>query len=142
MKSSVYDTILIAKANGNLAGRKAGNALDRRLKLFEAAVLGTSLTLVNAKLLNEYGSKILDFRNEAVRAFYVYAIDHGVNTGKSSLSRSDFERSRKARWPAHDQHLIAAAIGREKVSIYVTEVQHSACAAAVRKQFGITIVPS
>lgn len=144
MKGSVYDTMLVGKANGSLNGRRAGNALDKRLSLLEAAVAGASNTLVNSKLLGEYHVKVgsLAIRNDVVRSFLEYAIDSGIDSGRSTLAGADYDKAKKARWPSHDQHLLAAGIGHKKVSIYVTEVQHIACAGGILRQFGFRVVAS
>lgn len=142
MKSSVYDTILVAKANGSIAGRHRGNLLDRRLCLLENAIERMTNTLVNSKLLHEYRIKIMDvaIRNDTIHAFLQFVFDHGIDSHRSTLSSSDYDRARNARWPIHDQHLIAAAIGGANASIYVTEKRHVACSNSIRKSFKITIV--
>lgn len=141
MRSTVFDTRLVASANGDIRARRPGNILDCRLILLEQAVARVTTTLVNKKLLKEYNSKIPQsgIRNDSVRSFIEFVIDHGVDSGRSTLSHSDYVKAHEARWPTHDHHLIAAAIGHNHVTIFVTEQNHFVCTREIHRRFGITI---
>lgn len=118
--------------------------MDKRLALLELAVRGITETLINRKLLGEYERQIKNvaIRNETIRMFIEYVVDRGTDSGRSALSSRDWEKARAARWPAHDQHLLAAAIIRPRTTIYVTEGAHQRCTDSIQKQFGIRIVAS
>lgn len=136
----MYDTTVVAYANGDLVGRRAGNVLDRRLRRLEEFLSGARVALYNAKLLNEYGQHVARCRNDVIEAFLTRLADHGKKTKRSTLSRQDHGCSKGAGWPSHDQHLLAAALEGTGATILVTEDVLARCAAAVRKQFGITVV--
>jgi len=137
---TVYDTTVVAYANGDLRGRKKGNALDKRLFTLEEFVNGSRRALYNMKLLLEYEDKIKHHQNDIIELFLMALADRGLRVARSTLSRQDYSRAKKVRWPSHDQHLLAAALGGRDVTIFVTEQLLAACATGIRNNFSITII--
>lgn len=136
---TVYDAEVIAKANGDLAGRRRGNALDIRLSHVEAFIGGERRALYNQKLLGEYAKHVKSFRNDAIEAFLTKLADHGHKSPRSKLSRPDFVAATSLGWPSHDQHLLAAALAGERTTVLVIEDVLSGCAAGVKRRFRLTI---
>lgn len=139
---TVIDTKFVANANGPLSARKSGNILDRRLCVLERIVRDRLPAMVNKKLIGEYRAKVASqgFRNEAVMSFFTYVVDHGVDSGRSTLSSPDYSKLRDCRWPSHDQHVIAACGNARQVEIQVTEAAHEKCAAAIKREFSHYVI--
>ena len=140
MPDCVVDATVIAMANGDIAGRRQGNALDRRLTVIEDVARGLRRLRYNPKLHAEYNRIIRQYRNDAVELFFIALADRSVLVNRNSLSRQDHAlATRTCRWPSHDQHLLAAAIGGQNPTIFVTEGAHAKCAARILAHFGIHI---
>jgi hypothetical protein len=139
MTNVVYDTILIAQANGAIAGRRAGNVMDLRLAAIEKFLKGMRVAWYNSKLEKEYGEKIKQTRNDVIEAFIIRLADHGKRSKRSSLSRQEHARARDLGWPSHDQHLLAAAIDAGDAMISTSEVALRACSKALRREFSVSI---
>ena len=140
MANTVYDASFVAMSNGDLAGRRSGNALDRRLKTIEEFADGTRVAWYNNKLLSEYEQHVKIYRNDLVDTFFRLLADTGKKATRSTLSRTAYARLRRVRWPTHDQHLLAAATQAGESTILVTEETLGSCASAVRREFGVTVV--
>jgi hypothetical protein len=136
----VFDTSFIYLANGLLEGARAGNLLHRRLVAIRQVVDGRSRPRYNKRLLYEYHEKIREYRNDVVELFIALLdSDKAIYVGRSTLRSADRSRAAECRWPAHDDHLLAAAVGGTAVVIYVTENVHGTCGAMIKRKFGITI---
>jgi hypothetical protein len=138
--NTVYDTTVVAYANGDLRGRQNNNALDKRLRRLEEFVCGRRVAWYNTRLLNEYTEKVREHRNDVIVAFVTRLAEHGRRAARNNLSRQNYARATQARWPKHDQHLLAAAVdaGAGTV-IFVTEDYLSNCAAQVRERLGVVV---
>lgn len=137
---TVYDTTVVAYSNGQLSGRRPGNAMDRRLGYLEAFIAGNRRALYNSKLLQEYTRQVRERRNDVIENFLTLLADTGMLVPKSQLSKRDFGRAREVRWPSHDQHLLAAALGGTDATILVTEKALAQCAAGVKREFEATVL--
>jgi hypothetical protein len=94
----------------------------------------------NSALLLEYRQHITTHRNDVIEAFVAQLADRGLKGKKSRLSRQDYARSREAKWPSHDQHLLAAALESAGATIFVTEKVLVNCAGSVRRIFGVRVI--
>ena len=140
MGQCVVDTSFLAKANGALAGIRAGNLLHRRINAISRIVEGKDRLRYNSKLLQEYAPHIKDCRNDIVEQLVALLDDsETIKVRKNTLKRQDKARANKCRWPNHDQHVLAAAIGGEEVTIHVTENDLGACGPAIKREFGFRV---
>jgi len=143
MPDYVVDATAVGFANGDIAGRRPGNVLDRRLRLLESIVNGTHRLRYNNRLLAEYIQLIQLHRNDVIEAFFEVLDDstRAVLVRRNSLSRQQHARARsQCRWPDHDQHLLAAAIGGDDPTIALTEQRLNQCAAAILAHFDIEVL--
>jgi hypothetical protein len=139
MPECVFDASFIGKANGLLTGERIGNLLNRRLTAMRSVTTGQSSVRYNGKLLSEYIAIVKEHRNDVVEQFFEL-LDKGPNIRtKSTLSRTDKAKANECRWPTHDQHVLAAAIGGVEVTIHVTENTLGCCAPKVKRIFDIRI---
>ncbi|MFA6472446.1 MAG: hypothetical protein WCU00_10435 [Candidatus Latescibacterota bacterium] len=136
---TVYDTTVISLANGDLVGRKRGNALDKRLSALEQFLKGHRVAWYNNCLLNEYSAHILEYRNDITEIFFAMLVDRGRKAKKNTLTRHQHALLRSIRWPSHDQHLLAAALEGRSTTLFVTEVTLYNCAASVKRIFDIRV---
>jgi hypothetical protein len=140
MDDCVFDASFIAKANGHLAGEKQGNLLNRRLSAIRQVTSGKSRIRYNPKLLDEYCHLVKELRNDIVDQFVTLLEDENtVRLSGSTLCRQDKAKANKCRWPTHDQHVLAAAVGGKQVTIHVTENALGGCSVAVKKCFGFKV---
>ncbi len=140
MPDCVVDATVVAMANGDIAGRRAGNVLDRRLAVLEEVARGARRLRYNAKLLDEYRPFIAVFRNDVIEVFFRVLADRAVLVRRSTLTRQDHTTAtRTCRWPSHDQHLLAAALDGDDSTIFVTEARLAGCAAAILAHFAVHI---
>ena len=140
MNDAVFDTTVVAFANSDLSARKPGNSLDTRLRLLEGTVRRDFRIRYNAKLLKEYEQHVREHRNDVIELFFGALDSKGaILVKKNSLSRQEFNLARNQRWPSHDQHLIAAALGGTQTHIYVTERALVSCAAGIYRVFRIRV---
>jgi hypothetical protein len=141
MADCVLDATVVAMANGDIAARRAGNVLDRRLAVLEAVVGGVRRLRYNRKLLEEYRPFIRAFRNDVIEVFVRVLADRGVLVSRNTLRRQEHAAAtRRCRWPTHDQHLLAAAVGGDDPTIFVTEARLAVCAAAILAHFAVHVV--
>jgi len=140
MNDGVLDTTVVACANCDLRARTQGNSLNRRAALIERCVTGSLRVLYNKVLLQEYKNHIREHRNDLIESFFA-VLDSATAflVRRSTLSRQDYNRARACRWPSHDQHLLAAALGGVRASIYVTEQALSRCAESIRREFRVRV---
>src|SRR6266849_6473172 len=142
MPDCVVDATVVAFSNGNIAGRRPGNVLDRRLTILEQVVTGTRRLRYNPRLLHEYEQLIQQYRNDVIEALFSLLDDtrRSVLVRRNSLSRQDHARATGAcGWPSHDQHLLAAALDGADPAIVVTEQRLNQCAQAILQHFAIHI---
>jgi len=139
MTNTVFDTTVVAYANGDLAGRKRGNALDTRLCAIEAFLCGRRVAWYNTRLEDEYRQKMKVRRNDVIEAFFIRLADHGRRALRNGLTRQRYACAITAGWPSHDQHLLAAACEATDPTILVTEKALTRCAAKIRREFGIDV---
>jgi hypothetical protein len=139
MSNTVYDTTVVAYANGALVGRSPGNALDRRLRAIEDFVNGERVAWYNERLLAEYIAALVDYRNDVIELFVTRLSDYGRKANRSTLSRQNHSRAQDLRWPDHDQHLLAAAIEAPRPTILVTEDNLHRCSSEVKRVFRVRV---
>lgn len=142
MPDRVVDATVVAFSNGNIAGRRRGNILDRRLAVLEQIVNGTHRLRYNPKLLHEYQQLVREYRNDVIDTLFNLLDDtrHAVLVRRNSLSRQNYAKATgPCGWPSHDQHLLAAALDGVDPAIVVTEQRLNRCAQAVRAHLAIQI---
>jgi len=140
MDECVFDASFVRLANDSLFGEKLGNLLNRRLNAMRTVVDGDCRIRCNSKLLTEYSAQVRDHRNDVIEQFFsLLDSQETVWVKRSTLSRQDKNKANKCRWPTHDQHVLAAAIGGNAVVIHVTEDALGLCATSVRRIFGFHI---
>jgi hypothetical protein len=140
MPECVFDTSFIRLANDSLFGEKKGNLLNRRLVPLRQVVAGQSRLRYNRKLLNEYTQQVSVRHNDIVEQLFVLLDSpQAILVKKNALSRQDKSKANGCRWPTHDQHVLAAAIGGTDVVIHVTEGALGACSRDVKRVFGFHI---
>jgi hypothetical protein len=139
MADSVIDTSVVSMANGQIAGRRRGNVLDRRLSAIEDVAYGRRRLRYNPKLLVEYQRIVRAYRNDVIELFFIALTERAVFVRRNTLSRQDNAKARKCKWPGHDQHLLAAAVGGIQPTIFVTESHLHACAASVLACFAVHV---
>jgi len=141
MPDCVLDASVVAYSNGDLIGRRPGNLLHRRLLVIEQVCTGRLRLRYNAKLLHEYQELIKDHRNDIIELFFaVLDSEQTVLVRRNVLSRQHHATAtRKCRWPSHDQHLLAAAIGGDRPSVFVTETQLAACGPKIYAHFSVHV---
>lgn len=137
---TVYDATVVTCANGDLAGRRRGNALDRRLRVLEEFVNGRRVAWYNNKLLQEYENHVVERRNDVIETFLDSLADHGRRATSNRLSTSQYASARRMRWPSHDQHLLAAALEATRATIFTTERRLHSCRADVQRVFGVAVI--
>jgi hypothetical protein len=138
--NTVYDTTVVAYSNGDLAGRRPNTAMDRRLRLLEECLRGKRTPWYNRKLLGEYNKHIKLCRNDVIEAFLRVLGDRGRRATRDTLSRQMHARARRAGWPSHDQHLLAAAVEAGDATIVVTEVALGVCSQRIRRVFRVAVL--
>lgn len=139
MPDSVIDATVLAMANGEIAARKPGNALDRRLRAIEEVGSGARRLRYNPRLREEYLRIVQEYRNDAVELFFIVLTDRAFFVRSNTLSRQKFAASLKCKWPPHDQHLLAAALEGDDVVIFATEQRHCVCGPCIRRTFAIHV---
>ncbi len=140
ISDAVFDTTVVAWANKDIATRKPGNSFDRRLGLLELVVAGRMRIRYNSRLLTEYGQHVRQRRNDVIEFFFtVLDSASAIRVPKNNLSRQQHRLAIQQRWPTHDQHLLAAALGGDRPCIYVTEKRHANCAFGIHRVFGIGV---
>jgi hypothetical protein len=141
MADSVLDATVVAFGNGDIAARRPGNLFDRRLTAIEQVASGLRRLRYNTRLLGEYTQLIQERRNDVIELFFTALDDErSVLVKRNTLSRQDYARARKCRWPTHDQHLLAAAVEGNDPTIFVTESRHVQRAAKILTCFAVHIV--
>jgi len=144
MPDCVVDATIIRFTNTQLAARKPGNAFDRRLTVLEQIVRGLRRARYNTRLLGEYTALLgqAPFRNDVIEAFFaILDSSRAVRVKSNRLSQGDHAMAtRQCRWPSHDQHLLAAAIGGNRPEVMVTEVRLANCGPDISRRFGIRVV--
>ena|ERR1700690_2413370 len=140
MPDCVVDATVVYKANGDLAGRRPGNILDRRLTVIQQIGSGVRRLRYNQKLLNEYEQLVRERRNDVIDIFFTVLSERAVLVTRNKLSPHRYAKAiQKCHWPSHDQHLLAAAIDGINPSIVVTERNHVKCANCIRKHFAVRL---
>jgi hypothetical protein len=90
MRDGVYDTKVVMNANGDLAGRRAGNSMDKRLRVLEGCARGYIRARINGRLRAEYENGVKTHRNDVIEAFLTAVVDRGVFVDRSTLRSSEF----------------------------------------------------
>ena len=139
MIDSVVDASLLGLANGNLDGRRPGNALDKRLRVIQQVNSGARRLRYNSRLLLEYRNIVKAMRNDLIEAFFLVLDQKGVLVATNRLSRQNFEKATACRWPSHDQHLLAAAIGGTRPDLLVTEELLASRKSCIRQSLRVTV---
>ena len=140
MPEAVFDTSFLHTANGPYSGQKNSSALNRRLTAIRGVNSGHSRVRYNDKLLAEYSNSLKVHRNDVIEQF-IELLDSkkAIRLPSSTLRHADKAKANECRWPTHDQHVLAAAVGGSGVVIHVTENALGACAKKVKRIFGIKI---
>jgi hypothetical protein len=140
MNDAVLDATVVSFANSTLAGRLPGTSAERRFNLLDRAVRGKMRIRYNPKLLREYTDHIREHRNDAIRVFFDLLDSEGaIRVQTNTLSRQRYLRAAEVRWPRHDQHLLAAALGGNRPCVYVTEKKLANCAAGIHRIFDVHV---
>jgi hypothetical protein len=139
MPDCVLDATVVAMANGDIAGRKPGNAFDRRLVVIEQLGSGAFRLRYNSKLREEYLRIVREYRNDVIDLFFIVLTERAYLVGRNTLSRQNHATARTCEWPGHDQHLLAAALGGVDPLLFVTEQQHSKCGRCILRRFAIHV---
>lgn len=140
MSDAVFDATVVAMANSDLVARKPGNALDVRARLLERCVSRQLRIRYNSRLLGEYTDHVKQRRNDLVELFFqILDSPVAISVRRNRLSASHFSKACRCRWPSHDQHLIAAALGGDEPCVYVTEEALANCSAAVHREFRVRV---
>lgn len=140
MADCVLDASVVALANGDITARRPGNVFDRRLAVIEKVGSGALRLRYNSKLLCEYQPLIREYRNDVIELFFAVLADRAIRVPRNTLSRQHYARAtQRCRWPPHDQHLLAAALGGNDPAIFVTERRLAQCAARVLACFAVHV---
>ena len=140
MSDAVFDATVVSFANSTLAGRRPGTSAERRFNLLNGAVRGRMRIRYNSKLLTEYTQHVRESRNDVIHIFFgLLDSQRAIRVPKNTLSRQDYQRAAAERWPHHDQHLLAAALGGDRPCVYVTEAQLANCAAGIQRIFRVRV---
>lgn len=139
MADAVIDTTVLAFANGPCGPVLAG-ALARCLPYVSKVTAGAWRCRYNKKLLAEYISKVRKPRNDLVAAFLTILDTRQAFLAKNSLSHSEYVRAKRIRWPTHDHHLLAAAVGGIEPSIVVTEYKLAQLHTQAKREFGVSVL--
>jgi len=142
MPDCVVDATVVHLANGDIAGRRPGNVLDRRLAVIERVGRGISRLRYNPKLLGEYRQLVEGpdaYRNDAIELFFTALTERAFFVPRNTLSRQDYATAKECGWPGHDKHLLAAAIGGDDSTVFVTERRLAQCADHVLRRFAVHI---
>jgi hypothetical protein len=138
MPDCVVDATVIYKANGDIAGRRSGNLLDKRLAVIQQIGSGLRRLRYNPKLLTEYRRVVREPRNDVIELFFTILSEQAVFVKRNKLPQHSYAKAvERCCWPSHDQHLLAAAIDGVDPSIFVTEERHVNCAACILKAFAV-----
>jgi xanthine/CO dehydrogenase XdhC/CoxF family maturation factor len=142
MSDAVFDTTVVAIGNKAIADRKPGNSFDKILRLLQSVINHTSRVRYNYKLRGEYDEHVKQCRNDVIEVFFtILDSPQAIRVARNSLSRQHYVLAvRNARWPSHDQHLIAAALDGERPHIYVTELRLERSAPEIHRIFGIRVL--
>jgi hypothetical protein len=140
MRNTVVDASVVAVSNGDLRGRRQNNSMDRRLLIFEEFASRSRRPLYNSRLFSEYQAVTRTVRNDAIRLFLELLTERGLLVRTNRLQRGVRDRAWRCRWPKHDQHLMAAALGATDAELIVTENTLAACQACVLREFGVRVV--
>lgn len=141
MNDGILDTTVVALTNTDLRARAHASSLNRRVTLLERCLNGSLRVRYNKILFDEYEEHIKEYRNDLIEIFFALLDSNkSVYVKRSTLSRQNYNRAYKCRWPSHDQHLIAAALNGVRPSIYVTEETLCQCHSRIHREFRISVV--
>lgn len=140
MNDAVIDTAVVSLANADLSNKPLTGKFKSRLEKIELCIKKKSRLRINDKLRTEYLDHLSNIRNDYVALFIqMLDTDSVVKARRSTLSRQDHQTATSCRWPSHDQHLLAAAIGGNRVKLWVHESAHTQCAACIRRRFSVRV---
>jgi len=140
MPDCVVDASVVAMANGDISGRRPGNVLDRRLAVIEQVGDGARRLRYNSRLFGEYKRLVQQSRNDAIELFFLALAYRAILVRRNTLSGPDHDvATRKCRWPNHDRHLLAAALGGADPTIFVTESRLAQCGVRVLRHFRVHV---
>jgi hypothetical protein len=141
VNDAVFDTTVVAVGNRQIADRRSGNSFDKTLRLLQAVINRVMRVRYNSKLRREYDEHVRQYRNDFIEVFFtILDSPQAVQVARNSLSRQHYDMAvRQARWPSHDQHLLASALGGERPHIYVTEQYLQDCGPKIYRIFGIRV---
>lgn len=139
MDDAVIDATVVAFANGPIRPH-AGGALARCLPAISKIVDGRWRCRYNAKLLHEYELQVHSPRNDIVVTFFTILDSPRAVLARNSLRSYEHARAHSIRWPKHDYHLLAAAIGGINPSVVVTEDRLAALHALAHREFGVSVL--
>jgi hypothetical protein len=105
----VVDTCVLQKANAPILNApRAGREFKDRLTLLKKIASGSFTAAWSKALLLEYGSHVLEPRNDYVRAFL--DILTNIKPTWTKLTGAQEERLRECRYPQEDKHLLRTAL--------------------------------
>lgn len=138
MSDAVFDATVITYSNRGLLETDKTEYASAGIALLTKFVSSTRRIRVNPKLVREYEEHNVR-RSDLIELFLtLLTSDRTVHSKKNTLPTHLFLKSRKAGWPTHDQHLLAAA--DDGAFIYVTEQRHSVCSAKIKRDMSISVV--
>lgn len=142
MAECVFDASVVGYANNPLEVSviESGVSLVQIVDALESVVIGHRRLRCNPKLLTEYSRLLRVKRNDLIEQF-VALLDspQTIMLKSSSLRNHEKVKAKNCKWPSHDQHVLAAAIGGTDVAIYVTEAFLGGCAEKVWRIFRIRV---
>src|ERR1051326_424082 len=108
MRDFVLDATVVAFSNLDL-NAPSGGRLVRSLNILRCVVNFEGRVRYNNKLRREYEAHVRQRRNDIIEAFFaILDSPRAIRVTRSTLSASDHGHAQRARWPNHDQHLLAA----------------------------------
>ena len=138
MSDAVVDASVIGMTDEDLLAQGSEDSIRRRVKLIDDCANKKLRLRCNPTLEGEY-SRILKDSNKDLHILFLGALESAFRVTKNKLDRHAYLRSLDAGWPSHDQHLLAAAIGGTRPTIYVTEKKLFSCATKVKREFSISV---
>jgi len=139
MDDAVIDATVLTFANGPI-GPQPGGSLARCLPVIRRIVDSQWRCRYNTTLLQEYDDHVRTHRNDIVVAFFALLDSPHAVKGRNNLRHHEYATARSIRWPTHDHHLLAAAIGGTNPAIVVTEPALARLHKQAKRRFGVSVL--
>jgi hypothetical protein len=135
---TVVDATVVVFANNALAIGDSG-VLGRCLTIISEVIHDERRCRYNSKLLGEYIMHVGRQPSDFVHLFFGVLESSRAVLGRNSLCPGDRERAESMKWPSHDRHLLAAAVGGENPCIMVTERRLASLHEPAKREFGVCV---